>query len=311
MVPCHSHGNGVSQHDNCTSHRCRLATEWLDEHTSDFSVINWLPRSPDLNPTEHHWDILKKALETEKLYDFRKKMGEMAWLDSYVLTCALQDVIEKARRLYMTYSRGWKKQMVSLEGEGWSLEESNGSDDMKIRNPVISLSADQYEFESGIIYHSRTYFGKAGQVVVLKDSNCNPLNWPLNRIQEVYHDRDGLPLEMNGKDSLGEFYLDDLSDCLDCRSASSTDDESDSSSIAIRKRRPVLLIYSDSEDEDMDNNVEKNNDTWSTNDKSIILEPFEGSSGVKIMPSSSESVMNIVNLFIGSDLIEHFVRESK
>ncbi|KAF8789731.1 PiggyBac transposable element-derived protein like [Argiope bruennichi] len=41
-----------------------------------------------------------------------------------------------------------------------------------------------------------------------------------------------------------------------------------------------------------------------------ILEPFEGSSGVKIMPSSSESVMDIVNLFIGSDLIEHFVRES-
>ncbi|GBO06914.1 PiggyBac transposable element-derived protein 4 [Araneus ventricosus] len=115
---------------------------------------------------------------------------------------------------------------------------------------------------------------------------------------------------MNGKDSLGECYLDDLSDCLDCRSASSSDDESDSSSIVIRKRRPVPLIYSDSEDEDMNNNVEDNNDTWSTNDKSIILEPFEGSSGVKIMPSSSESVMDIVNLFIGSDLIEHFVRES-
>ena len=28
------------------------------------------------------------------------------------------------------------------------------------------------------------------------------------------------------------------------------------------------------------------------------------------MPSSSESVMDIMNLFIGSDLIEHFVRES-
>ncbi|XP_066585579.1 piggyBac transposable element-derived protein 4-like [Prorops nasuta] len=114
---------------------------------------------------------------------------------------------------------------------------------------------------------------------------------------------------MNRKDSLGEFYLDNLSDCLDCRSAIS-DDESDSSDIVIRKRRPVPLIYTDSEDQDMNNNVEDNNDTWSTNDRSIILEPFEGSSGVKIMPSSSESVMDIVNLFIGSDLIEHFVRES-
>ena len=115
---------------------------------------------------------------------------------------------------------------------------------------------------------------------------------------------------MNGKYSLGEFYLDDLSDCLYCRTSSSTDDESDRSSIAIRKRRPVPLIYSDSEDEDMNNNLEDNNDTWSTNDKSIILEPFEGRSGVKIMPGSSESIMDIANLFIGSDLIEHFVRES-
>ena len=115
---------------------------------------------------------------------------------------------------------------------------------------------------------------------------------------------------MNGKDSLGEFHLDDLSDCLDCRSASRTDDESDSSIIAIRKRHLVQLIYRDSEDVDVNDNVEDNNDAWSTNDKSIILEPFKGSSGVKTMPSTSESVMDIVNLFIGSDLIEHFVRES-
>ncbi|KAI4476083.1 hypothetical protein M0804_013879 [Polistes exclamans] len=88
---------------------------------------------------------------------------------------------------------------------------------------------------------------------------------------------------MNKKDSVGEFYLDDLSDCLDCCSA---------------------------KDEGINDNVDDNNGTWSTNDKNIILEPFEGSSGVKIMPSSSKSVIDIANLFIGSDLIEHFVRES-
>ncbi|XP_048511375.1 uncharacterized protein LOC125500990 [Athalia rosae] len=87
---------------------------------------------------------------------------------------------------------------------------------------------------------------------------------------------------MDVKDSLGEFYFDDLSECLDCRLTSSTDDGSDSSNIAIRKRRSLPLIYSDSEDKDMNNNVEDNN----------------------------ESIMDIVNLFIGSDLIKHFVRES-
>ncbi|GBM53755.1 Transposable element Tcb2 transposase [Araneus ventricosus] len=48
MLYCHPHGNGVFQQDNCTSHRSRL-----DEHSSDFFVINWPPRSPDLNPIEH------------------------------------------------------------------------------------------------------------------------------------------------------------------------------------------------------------------------------------------------------------------
>ncbi|GFY00355.1 uncharacterized protein TNCV_1663941 [Trichonephila clavipes] len=44
--------NGVFQQDNCTSHKSRLATGWLEEHSSDFSVINWPPRNPDLNPID-------------------------------------------------------------------------------------------------------------------------------------------------------------------------------------------------------------------------------------------------------------------
>ncbi|GBM39678.1 hypothetical protein AVEN_104897-1 [Araneus ventricosus] len=53
MLYCHPYGNGVFQQDNCTSRRSRLATAWLDEYSSDFSVMNWPPRSPDLNPVEH------------------------------------------------------------------------------------------------------------------------------------------------------------------------------------------------------------------------------------------------------------------
>ncbi|GBM04891.1 hypothetical protein AVEN_252830-1 [Araneus ventricosus] len=48
MLYCHAHGNGVLQQDNRTSRRSRLATAWLDEHSSDFSVMNWPPRSPTL-----------------------------------------------------------------------------------------------------------------------------------------------------------------------------------------------------------------------------------------------------------------------
>ncbi|GFS78614.1 transposable element Tcb2 transposase [Trichonephila clavipes] len=60
---CYPHGNGVFQQDNCASHNSQLATEWLDEGSSDFSVINWPPRSPDLNPIKYLWKILEQGVK--------------------------------------------------------------------------------------------------------------------------------------------------------------------------------------------------------------------------------------------------------
>ncbi|GFT96112.1 transposable element Tcb2 transposase [Trichonephila clavipes] len=61
MLFCYLQGNGVFQQENCTSHKSLLATSWLDEHSSDFSVINCPPRSSDLNPIEHLWDVLEQG----------------------------------------------------------------------------------------------------------------------------------------------------------------------------------------------------------------------------------------------------------
>ncbi|GFX48065.1 transposable element Tcb2 transposase [Trichonephila clavipes] len=38
-----------------------LATGWLDEHFSDFPVINWPPRSQDLNSIENLRDVLEQS----------------------------------------------------------------------------------------------------------------------------------------------------------------------------------------------------------------------------------------------------------
>ncbi|GFV46418.1 transposable element Tcb2 transposase [Trichonephila clavipes] len=35
----------------------------MDEHSSDFFVINWPPRSPDLNPIENLWDVLEQGVK--------------------------------------------------------------------------------------------------------------------------------------------------------------------------------------------------------------------------------------------------------
>ncbi|GFX89678.1 transposable element Tcb2 transposase [Trichonephila clavipes] len=44
-------------------YKSRLANGWLKEHSSDFSVINWPPRSPDLNPIEPLWDVLEQGVK--------------------------------------------------------------------------------------------------------------------------------------------------------------------------------------------------------------------------------------------------------
>ncbi|GFU64933.1 transposable element Tcb2 transposase [Trichonephila clavipes] len=55
--------NGVFQQDNCTCHKSRLAIGWLGGHYYDFSVINWSPRRPDLNPIEHLSKVLKQDVK--------------------------------------------------------------------------------------------------------------------------------------------------------------------------------------------------------------------------------------------------------
>ncbi|GFU98091.1 transposable element Tcb2 transposase [Trichonephila clavipes] len=52
MLFCRPQGKGVSQQDNCTSPKFQLLTGWLDKHSSDFSVINCPPRSPDITSIE-------------------------------------------------------------------------------------------------------------------------------------------------------------------------------------------------------------------------------------------------------------------
>lgn len=116
---------------------------------------------------------------------------------------------------------------------------------------------------------------------------------------------------------LEEFYLDDLSDCPDSYSESDSGDESDGSDIIIRNRSSVLpLTSSDSEDDEISNieddtsNIEDDDDIWLTEDEAIILESFEGSPGIKMMPCSTQNVMDSINLFIGMDFSEHLVKES-
>jgi transposase len=47
-------------HDNAGIHRARKVQEFIQRHR--IRVINWPPYSPDLNPVEHMWWVLKKMM---------------------------------------------------------------------------------------------------------------------------------------------------------------------------------------------------------------------------------------------------------
>ncbi|GBM26496.1 hypothetical protein AVEN_206179-1 [Araneus ventricosus] len=62
MSIVHSDELGQFQHENATPHASRVATKWLQEHSSDFRHFHWPPKSPE-NIIEDIRDALLHAVE--------------------------------------------------------------------------------------------------------------------------------------------------------------------------------------------------------------------------------------------------------
>ncbi|GFX04274.1 transposable element Tcb2 transposase [Trichonephila clavipes] len=59
----HSDGLGKFQQDSATPHTSRIATEWLQEHSSECRHFHWPPKSPDMNIIEHICDALQRDVQ--------------------------------------------------------------------------------------------------------------------------------------------------------------------------------------------------------------------------------------------------------
>ncbi|GBO43370.1 hypothetical protein AVEN_275171-1 [Araneus ventricosus] len=63
MSIVHSDGLGQFQQDNATLQGSRVATKWLQEHSSDFRHFHWPLKSPEMYITEYIRDALLHAVE--------------------------------------------------------------------------------------------------------------------------------------------------------------------------------------------------------------------------------------------------------
>ena len=53
-------GEYVFQHDGASSHTAKSTTKWLQEN--GIEVLDWTSFSPDLNPIENLWALMKRKL---------------------------------------------------------------------------------------------------------------------------------------------------------------------------------------------------------------------------------------------------------
>ena len=84
----------IFMQDNCPIHKVKICMDFLDEQ--GFNVIGWPPESPDLNPIENVWAILK--LKRQQIYGTAKNREEL---------------IQQCNSIWAGFTEEFAKRMVS------------------------------------------------------------------------------------------------------------------------------------------------------------------------------------------------------
>jgi len=59
MATMYPSSDGYFQQNNAPCHKVRIISNWFLEHDNEFTVLKWPPQSPDLNPININYKIIK------------------------------------------------------------------------------------------------------------------------------------------------------------------------------------------------------------------------------------------------------------
>ena len=89
-------GDFILQDDNDSKHRCKIVMQWKEDF--DVESLPWPAQSPDMNPIEHLWDHVKRAIAArpsppQNLKELREAIqDEWRKIDlNYVKLCQIFD----------------------------------------------------------------------------------------------------------------------------------------------------------------------------------------------------------------------------
>ncbi|KAJ5117887.1 hypothetical protein N7526_010910 [Penicillium atrosanguineum] len=104
----------IFQQDNAPVHTAFVVRDWLAEQ--EFEIMNWPPYSPDLNPIENLWALLKA-----KIYDLHPEIKDMDDNEETYLTIVAQEAwseMDTAMIENLAVTMPHRVQQV-LDNQGW------------------------------------------------------------------------------------------------------------------------------------------------------------------------------------------------